>query len=419
MKSLRFLDRRAGYSLASIGMLLGVVAPAALPAFATADVLTSRSVTMSSSTASATNVSYTAQFTVATPIVVGGGFVLQFCDSATGPLLDQACDEPAGMDLSSAAVGDVSIDTGSGFNAASSAGTLTSANETSSSSNDNYVKWVSGTGDSLSANDKLKVEFTGVDNPSTTGTFYARIYTYASTPDFTDSTTPGTIADNGSVALSTTSAIGVTAYVLESMTFCVSGQDIDKNCGNGITPGDPGSVTNPSMTIGQTSGNVTALSATAVSTKNAYAQLSTNASGGAVVNLKSDATGCGGLYRNGVSDAGHCNIPPLTTAGAITAGTAKFGVEVGDATDPSDAVAADMSGTLQQAGSYSASDYLFGYMSGDASGVTGPYGDPIFNSNSLPVSNKNVPLTFGATIANNTPAGVYGAKLNLIATGTF
>jgi len=196
------------------------------------------------------------------------------------------------------------------------------------------------------------------------------------------------------------------------MSFCVSGADPTKNCTG---------VTDPSMTLGETSGSVTALSTTAVSTKNAYAQLSTNATGGAVVNLKSDAVDCGGLYRNGVSDATHCNIPPLTSAGSISAGTANFGVKVGNATNPSDAVAGDMTGTLSQSGSYSASNYYFGYTAGNATGVTGPYGDTIFQSGATPgpVSNKNVPLTFGATIGNSTPAGIYGAKLNLIATGTF
>jgi len=31
----------------------------------------------------------------------------------------------------------------------------------------------------------------------------------------------------------------------------------------------------------------------------------------------------------------------------------------------------------------------------------------------------NVPITFGASISNTTPAGSYGATLGLIATGTY
>jgi hypothetical protein len=59
-----------------------------------------------------------------------------------------------------------------------------------------------------------------------------------------------------------------------------------------------------------------------------------------------------------------------------------------------------------------------GYAVGDTSGITGPYGDPIYSA-AGPVNQATANLTFGANISNVTPAGNYSAALNLIATGKF
>jgi hypothetical protein len=60
-----------------------------------------------------------------------------------------------------------------------------------------------------------------------------------------------------------------------------------------------------------------------------------------------------------------------------------------------------------------------GYVSGDATGVTSTYGDPILDTAGAPVNNMGMPLTFGASAANDTAAGLYSADLSLIATGKF
>ena len=97
MKSLRSLDRRVGFSLGAVGLLLGMVAPAALPAFASAAQISSRSIQMSSSVESATGVKYDVAFT---PAASASDVVLWFC--ANSPLAGAACTAPAGMSLSSA-----------------------------------------------------------------------------------------------------------------------------------------------------------------------------------------------------------------------------------------------------------------------------------------------------------------------------
>jgi hypothetical protein len=52
-------------------------------------------------------------------------------------------------------------------------------------------------------------------------------------------------------------------------------------------------------------------------------------------------------------------------------------------------------------------------------GVTSTYGDSLLDTANLPVNNKNVQITFGASVSNLTPAGLYSADLSLIATGKF
>lgn len=167
------------------------------------------------------------------------------------------------------------------------------------------------------------------------------------------------------------------------------------------------------MILGE--GNPKALDNTHVSTGVDYAQLSTNASGGAVVNLQSSTTGCGGLVRAG---AANCDIKPQNTTGATTInnGDALFGLTVGSSTSVSGA--ANPSGTLAPATNYGGTNYFLDYVTGDATGVTSTYGSPLITA-SGPVNQKYVPITFGASIAADTPAGIYGATLNMIATGTF
>ncbi len=419
MKSIRLLDRRAAYSLSSLGLLLGIVAPAALPAFVSADVLTSRSITMSSAIPSATSVSYELKVTTTTAIAAAGGMFIEFCSDS--PLIGAACTHPS---MSVASV---------------SSGANGTASDFDSSGDHATIEWIAGgSGATAGAQD---ITFTGITNPSATGTFYARITTYAGAPDYASATSLGTVADSGSVALSTNDQFGVTAYVMESMTFCVSKGDIGhigaltdvstttaptEDCGATATGGcgtyHTGCVVDPTMTLGQKvggSGSVLALDTSNVSTGSVYAQLSTNASGGASVRLKSDALSCGGLYLNGLNDGSHCGIPPQTSAG-MDAGTAGFGLTVGSAalalTGAGGAGTGSGTGFISAGTGYDSSDAFLD--NNGTTGVTGAYGSEIFKA-SQPVDNVNVPVTFNATVSNTTAAGSYGANLDMIATGTF
>jgi hypothetical protein len=397
MKSLRFLDRRAGYSIGALGILLGMAAPALVPAMSSAAVMTSRSITLSNSASSATSVSYEVKATLPGGLPADGGAFIEFCDAASGPLIDTTCTKPTGLTVAGVGVG-------------SGGGTAADFDST----NHNVIKWTDG--GAISASGSMDVVFTGITNPSTTATFFARITTYtdanmpgATSPDpFVDATNLGTYVDSGAVALSTTATVGVTAYVLESMTFCVTGTSAPAHdC--------TGTLNSPSMTIGESVGNgQLALDTTHVSTGTDYMLLSTNAVGGAVVNLKSDASSCGGLKL-----VGGTGCIPAQTSGTVSAGTAGFGLKLGTLGDASGASAT--SGTIQSASgsSYDGTNYLADYAAGNATGITSTYGSKFVDTNGAAVNNKTLDFTMGATIGNNTPAGKYSANLNLIATGTF
>lgn len=382
--------------------------PAFIPSFASAAEITTRSIEMSSSAISATDVTYAVTFT---PVTTAGGFVIDFCDNT--PLIGESCTAPGGLTTASIT--------------ASGSGT---PSVTSLTSNSGAIVT-----DTLTASDAVTVDLNDITNPNyqTTGGaddgFYARIVTYPagssageigglSTSTTTNSTPGGTAVDSGGIALSTSSSFTVSGAVLESMTFCVAGTNTDVTGDDNCTDGSVTSVS-PNLSLGTDDGGTYVLSNNegSPSTGTVYTQLSTNAVGGAVVNLKSSATSCGGLVN--VEDSSDC-IPPLTSAG-FTTGSAGFGAETGLASAVVTTGDSSATGVIDPATNYNYNtSYYMNYDSGDtAAGVTGEYGAPILNSNSAPVNDMNMPLVFAAASNSNTPAGEYAATLNLIATGTF
>ena len=387
MSSLReVLSRQASRLTVVAALLVSTVVPVLTPAFAKADQVTGRSIALSSSIANASGVTYQVKFT---PGQSADAFLIDFCSDS--PLIGASCSAPTGLVVTSAA--------------SSSAG----------------VTAVSGTGHQIvvtvpiTATQEVSVDITGIHNPTNAGPLYARVLTYA-TADLghyssADPDNGGTNPhkDDGGVALSITNDIGVSGAVLETMTFCASG-------GDNISAGCTGSLTAPTLELGEQTGSVKALSSTAVSTGSIYTQISTNAVNGAIVYLKSNTLGCGGLTRAGApSIVAGCGITPALQTG-VAAGESKFGVKTATASDEGTAT-----GAYQPVGGsgYNNSTYALNWVSGDATGVTSPYGDQFLNTNSAPVSNKEMALTFGASINSSTPAGKYSADLSLIAAGKF
>jgi len=365
----------------------GVLLAAFVPALAMAAQVTQRSIELSSSSASSTNVTYTVKFTASN---AAGSFVVDFCSNS--PVIGEACTAPTGFSVT-------------GVTSATSGFTDVVAPTSASTTQ----RVVTGT---IGASDNVSVVLSGVTNPSVAGTVYARIVTYNTKSNAllytsSDVTRTGSV-DNGGVAMSINNTIGVSGAVLESMTFCVAGQTITANCN--LT----GNIA-PTLKLGEDLGNgVLALTPSAISTGHIFTQLSTNAASGAVINLKSSATGCGGLVNS--SNPTACYITPALTSD-FAFGTAKFGVKTSTATG----TGTNPTGILQPftASAYNNTTYALNWASGDATGVTSTYGDPFLDTAGLPVNNQNMDLTFGASVTNSTPAGFYSADLGLIATGKF
>lgn len=385
MSSIRSYGRRVGSLFAVAALALATITPGLVPSFASAAQLTERSIELSTSAKAATGVSYTVTFT---PAADADLFVLDFCSNS--PLINTACTAPAGFTVASATTPTSGV-------------TLTGVDA-------NTAKLTT----SLVESTPKTVVLSGVTNPSASGPLYARIlsYTTANASAYTNATTLGDYVDNGSAAISITDKIDVSGAVLESMTFCIAGPTIVNDAPTATTIGDncTGTLPAPTLRLGKKTGDVVALDSSEVSSGSLYGQLSTNAASGAIVNLKSSTAGCGGLLRDGsgAGGASNCDIAPALKTG-IANGEAKFGAKV----NPTDAAA------LIGLNDYNASTFVLNYAANQLSGVTSTYGDPFFSTNAKPVSNQNLEVVFGASVAPNTPAGNYSAQLSLIATGKF
>ena len=376
MSSLRVFRQRAGRLTAVFALLAASVVPAFVPGLALAAQITDRSIALSDATVKASNVTYAVTLTPATS---AGALVIEFC--ANSPTIGDVCTAPDAT-----------------FNAASAA---TSGGFTVESGATANKLVVSGTYPTSTTT----VTLTNITNPATAGPLYARLVTYtdATAAASYTSTAPGTHIDDGGVAMNITPTISVSGTVQESMLFCVANATITADCGDAGTH-------LPTLKLGEPVGDSVALIPSAISTGLLYTQISTNAASGAVINLKSNTT-CGGLQRAGTNT---CEIAPTNTGNTgITAGQARFGVKTATATGTAGTLEA-VSGSL-----YNDSAYAFNYVSGGASGVTSTYGDPFLDTAGAPANNMNMTLTFGASVANNTPAGNYSTNLSMIATGKF
>jgi hypothetical protein len=342
--------------------------------------VTSRKIQMGKSQASATDTTYMASFSLPSTANVGG-LVITFCSNS--PIIGVACTAPAGMAVNPANGLVIANVTGlSGFtkDAATDANTLVYTNATPQSiTGPQAVTLDLGAG---GASD-------GVTNPSTTGSFYARIITFstqANAQAYSDAsaTVPTGAVDYGGVALSTNAVITVTALVQETLNFVVTGTSVTMGTG---TP----------QVIDDTQEWIS----TAVNM-----DIDTNATTGLNIRLYGThlLSGANSLSGNG-------------TLGVLT-GTAgsQFGICTKDSTNTQ--VVADAQYETGAANCTTAGTSTFAWDNAATSAVGG---DTVYTSTG-PVDNdvnSNVDVYYAARADNNVPAGQYQAQHQLIATGTF
>ena len=393
---------RATALVSAFALAVGVVAPTLMGAKVEAAQLTTRSIKLSDSTPAATGVQYEVSFM---PTAAATELAIEFCSDT--PLIGASCATVAANTPTLASV-------------TTSAGTPTTTN----------THLVKVTGLTITGGVQYTITLTGgITNPSGTGSFYARILTFGTgnAAGYSGGATTGTYVDYGGVALSTVQQVKITARVMESLTFCVSGADL-----SGATNNDCTAATTPNLYIGQ--GTPEVLDASRVDRVSAYTQLSTNASQGAVIRMKATNT----CANAGLSTSGGsvCNIPGLTTnvapisangevAAPITAGTAAFGMYVAPSTLTTGVTTSQ--GTITPDANYhnashtnvGTGDIYYGMDNRNTTeGVRSTYGDPIASA-SAPLSRVNNRLVFGATSSLTTQAGIYTGNEILIATGTF
>jgi hypothetical protein len=359
--------------------------------------LQDRFIRMSSSAASATNVTYKVSFEVATTQSIQG-IVVDFC--ASSPIIGDACTGPTGFDTE--------YGSGLSFTNVSNANTF-SLNAASSA---NKVV-LTGAGQALNATDVVEFDLVGITNPSTTNqTFYARIITFTTSTGATsyDSSTTGAnnpgseppVVDAGGIALSTANTITITAKVQERLTFCV------------YTLGDCGSG-GSSIVLGDTNGVLD--SSDVFVDKNTQFNVSTNAASGVVIRVKGPTL-----------TSGSNTIDDLPAEAQSTPGTEQFGFCVYQSsgtgllvstpyTGDDGTLTGDCSATTQSAGTGTpggAGTAFFGF---DATQTDTLYG---MQFASKPAGAESTgTIAFMANIADTTEAGIYTTTLTFIATGTY
>jgi hypothetical protein len=410
----KIIGRSAAF-LSALALLAGAIVPLLQQTVATAAQVTSRSIKLSDSTPSATTgLQYALTFT---PAANAQEVIVDFCGDT--PLIGATCA------FSAATVPTISSPTVDVGSVATVGG-------------GSPVHTVLVTGLTLTAATPVTITFTGgFTNPSTAAgtSFYARVLTYAtgngsgySPANSTGgATTTGTYVDYGGIAMSTVRQISITARVMETLTFCVSGVNIDGTGGASVD--ECAESTAPALEIGQ--GTPKVLDAGSVDAATAYMQLSTNATSGAIVRMKATNT-CAVAGLTTAPPAGTCSIPGIdggtdgSTPKVLTAGTAAFGLFVSDSRTTT-GIASSV-GTITADANYNDSTHenegtpstiYYGMDNRNSTeGVRSTYGDPIAAS-AGPVSRINNNLVFAATPSLTTPAGIYTGNEILIATGTF
>lgn len=383
---------------------LALLATSILPIFMqTADAaapyqVVTRSIKMSSSTPSATSVTYDVTFSESAssyPATIKG-IIVDFC--STDPIPGDTCSTPTGFSVASGF-------TNNGDGVANNASLTGFTGGTLNSGRTWDATLAAGVATSATAN-VFNFQLTAT-NTSTLGSFYARVFTFTTTAGATGYTDTNPNAgggeqDYGGIALSTATAINVTAKVQEQLTFCVY---TGVNCGAG------------GSAVGLGSNGVLSATSYWVDNSTKY-DIQTNAQSGAVVTAKAPTT---------LTGPGGATIAALTTATAASAvvGTSQWGMctysgTAGGGTSGTFTPNANYNGgattcnntnVTSGSGTSSGVKYYF-------NGIGSTYGDPIATQTAGSGYTGNVVPIVASTTTSQT-AGVYTMTLQFIATGTF
>jgi hypothetical protein len=215
--------------------------------------------------------------------------------------------------------------------------------------------------------------FSPITNPLTGGSYFARIYTYAT------SDASGVETDSGGLALYYTPSFGVAAEVPPYLTFCVGESISGFNCSTATDPFSDLGILGPLVTGSAQSQMVVAT--------NADSGYSTFVSGGTMTSGS--------------------NVVPAMAGGPSVKGTAQFGINLRANTTP--IVGQDVAGpgVAGISGGYSVQNQ-FRYQSGD-----------VLATATAPDDYRKYTVSYIVNVPANQPGGVYSTTLTYITLANF
>lgn len=366
--------KQCGYlSVASVFAftLISVVFPAYADAYGQ---LTGRSIQLSSTASSATNVAYKHDFTTVTTDKTVGSVVVYVCSNS--PIIGDSCSAPTGFNWNS---GTTTLNNVTGNI------TGLSIHTTASTAN----KLVLTRGLSAGTVAAGAVSFTmgnGTTNGSTNmdsiATFYAKIILYSTTDGSGNETTDP--VDAGGIAMSLANQLNVTAKVQEALFFCVFTGALCSDGGTAVALGDANGVL---------------VSNTTTYTATANFEVSSNAVSGVSVRLKGDTL-----------KSGSFSIDPfgaICTADSTSSSVEQFGLRM------------SILGAGQTASApYNCLTGNHGFDINATTGTTSLFGQEIAKTSGASDKSTST-IEFAAKSANTTEAGIYTTKLTLVATAKY
>jgi hypothetical protein len=339
------------------------------------------------------------------------GIVIDFCSDS--PITGDTCTAPTGFDVNESGLAVVNQVGISGF-------TINAA------TTQNRLVLTDATGNNLSASTTVSFDLgstgatDGITNPSTLGTFYARILTYTDSTVAAayTSTVPGAFVDDGGIALSVTNELTITARVQEVLEFCI-GTDTNSTLAN-VQADSCALVAGTNLSLGVVDSNSVSTTSNIAVPNSGVAMIRTNALNGAVMYYKAEQNNGSGKLKiagatcSGVSLADACFNSTGTTQTAITAGTELFGMTLRNLNTTSGGATTALSCNADYDGDGSCG---VGAPTGYAWDDTGIFGT--IASSAGPIDDEKVSVEFAATASPTTPTGLYTVTANFVATATF
>lgn len=332
--------------------------------------LTQRSLTLGTSQET-TSTTHQFTFTTATTNNVGSIEFL-YCTTSDG-----SCTTPTGLITTSATLTAQSGTGGTGF-------TITAAT--------NGDPYISRAPVSISTSVQLSYTLSGVTNPSTLGSFYVRITTYAA------ASLGGGTVDAGVVSASTANQIVLSGVMPESLIFCTGG-----------TIGTTGGI--PDCTLA-TSGTISfnqEFSPTSASTSSSQMAASTNGLFGYNITVSGPTL-----------TSGSNTIPAMAASTTSQWGVSEFGLNLVANTTASSTPAVGTNVTPAANGTTFKGQALTGYSTPDNWKFSS--GDSIANSADGGAGPTNIQIytvSYIANVGGSQVAGTYTTTLTYICTSTF